>query len=222
MRTDTAHAVWNARWSDEAGRADWLIPDPEVVSIAQELRGKGARRALDLGCGIGRHALLFARTGFDVTAIDLAGEGVAELRRRAASEGLAVTAGQAPMTVLPYDDGAFDYVLSFNVIYHGDEAIVLRTFSEVRRVLARGGTFQGTMLSKRNAGYGIGAEVAPNTFTREPNSDDPDESDKGHPHFYCNAAELIALLDGFEVKSLRDIEQKKPGAWHWHVVAEKL
>lgn len=32
----------------------------------------------------------------------------------------------------------------------------------------------------------------------------------------------IFAADGFEVKSLRDVEQKKPRAWHWHVVAEKL
>ena len=35
-------------------------------------------------------------------------------------------------------------------------------------ILKPGGIFQGTMLSKRNAGFGLGAEVAPDTFVREP------------------------------------------------------
>ena len=87
-------------------------------------------------------------------------------------------------------------------------------------MLKPGGTFQGTMLSKRNAGFGIGTEVAPNTFVREAD-EDGDDSDKAHPHFYCNAAELVELLAGFELVGLRDIEQKKAGAWHWQFVAER-
>ena len=34
---------------------------------------------------------------------------------------------------------------------------------------------------------------------------DGDDADKAHPHFYCNAAELVELLAGFELKSLIDI-----------------
>lgn len=221
MKTDTAHRAWDLRWGTAEGRADWLVPEPDVLALAEELADRGGLvTALDLGCGVGRHALLFARTGFDTTAVDLAEAGLAEVRRSAEEEGLSLKTEVAAMTALPFADGAFDYVLAFNVLYHGDPGIVRTAIGEIRRVLKPGGVFQGTMLSKRNEGFGVGTEVAPDTFIRD--SGDPDDSDKVHPHFYCNAAELVALFAGFELRSLRDAVHRKPGSWHWHLVADRL
>ncbi|HET7717740.1 MAG TPA: class I SAM-dependent methyltransferase, partial [Bauldia sp.] len=193
MKTDTAHRAWDEKWATEEGRAGYTSAEPDVIETATELSARlGSVRALDLGCGVGRHALLFARLGFEVSAVDLAEAGLAELRRAAAAEDLEIDARVAPMTELPFADGAFDYVLSFNVLCHGDREIVRTAIGEIRRVLRQGGVFQGTMLSKRNAGFGIGTEVAPDTFVREPGHD-MDEEDKAHPHFYCDAAGLVAL-----------------------------
>jgi SAM-dependent methyltransferase len=221
MRTDTAHQTWDVRWGTSEGRAEWLTPDPEVREVAERLADRSpVVKALDLGCGIGRHALLLAALGFDTTAVDMAEQGLAEVRRAAEAEGLSVATRAAPMTELPFVDGAFDYVLAFNVLYHGDGSVVRTAFGEIGRVLKPGGTFQATMLSKRNAGFGLGTEISPNTFVRE--AGEGDDSDKAHPHFYCNAAELVALLAGFELVSLRDIAQKSPGHMHWQFVAERL
>lgn len=221
MKTDTAHRAWDVKWSSVEGRADWLAAEPDVVDVASELsRRLGPVRALDLGCGVGRHALLFARLGFETSALDLAEAGIAEVRKSAADEGLEIDARVAPMTELPFADDSLDYVLSFNVLYHGDPEVVRTAIAEIRRVLKPGGLFQGTMLSKRNAGFGLGTEVAHDTFVRHA-GDDMDDSDKVHPHFYCNAAGLVALYDGFELLSLRDEVHAKPGSWHWHMVAER-
>jgi len=215
-RTDTAHLAWDKRWQSEAGRADWIRPEADVTALIEELRQSGPVRALDLGCGVGRHALAFAAAGFDTHAVDMAGAGLAELDKSARAAGLTVSTQQAAMTELPFEDDSFDYVLSFNVIYHGDPGIVRRSISEIARVLKPGGVYQGTMLSKRNGNFGIGTEVAPDTFVRE------GDDDKDHPHFYCNAAELVALFDGFELRSLVDKVHSKPGSWHWHTVADRL
>jgi SAM-dependent methyltransferase len=221
MKTDTAHRAWDVKWATAEGRADWIAAEPDVMDTAGELASRlGHVRALDLGCGVGRHALLFARLGFDVSAVDLAEAGLAEVRRNAESEGLTIDARPAPMTELPFADSEFDYVLSFNVLYHGDPEIVRTAIGEIRRVLKPGGIFQGTMLSKRNAGFGLGTEVAPDTFIRDA-GDEMDDSDKVHPHFYCDAAGLVSLYDGFELFSLRDQVHTKPGSWHWHLVAER-
>lgn len=42
----------------------------EVKSIIKILKLKKGQSILDLGCGIGRHSLLFAKAGFNVTALD--------------------------------------------------------------------------------------------------------------------------------------------------------
>lgn len=70
------------------------------------------------------------------------------------------------------------------------------------------------MLSKRNINYRIGREIAPNTLVGG------DTSDKIHPHYYCNALELVRLFEGFELLSLVDREHQHSGSYHWHMVAE--
>lgn len=215
-RTDTAHRKWNETWQSAEGRLAWSRPEDDVVECAEALHAAGARRALDLGCGIGRHALALARMGFEVDALDGSRSGLSELAQAAAEEGLDVRTHHGLMTKLPFDDASFDYLLTFNVIYHGDPDIVAGALAEIRRVVRPGGTLQLTMLSKRNVFCGQGREVAPDTYIIPEAADD-----KVHPHFYCNAAELVALLAGFEIRSLFDSEHK-PGHWHWHAVAERL
>ena len=88
--SQTAVEAWDKRWATSEGRADWLEPHPAVVAILPELRARGAKRVLDLGCGVGRHALLLAEHGFDVEAIDGSPAGLAVMRERAAARGLPV------------------------------------------------------------------------------------------------------------------------------------
>lgn len=215
-QTETAYRAWNDQWQSEQGRADWLQLDPDVAAAVPRLRARGARSALDLGCGVGRHACFLAGAGFEVEAMDASTAGLDHAARQARDLGLDVTFRDGLMTELPYADASFDYVLSFNVIYHGDGSVVARAVSEIHRVLKPGGLFHGTLLSKRNGKYGLGKEIAPGTFVI-----DGAEGDKGHPHFYCNAAEVVKLLEDFELLSLFDREHEKPGTWHWHLLAER-
>ena len=55
--------------------------------------------------------------------------------------------------------------------------------------------YQGTMLPTRNINYGRGRTFAPATF--------------------------VALYAGFELLSLKQQLQRKPGSWHWHIIAER-
>jgi SAM-dependent methyltransferase len=213
--TATAHLTWDERWKSADGRAEWLDPEPFVMDFAGAVSDPGRKRALDLGCGVGRHTLFLAAHGFETYAIDGSDAGIAHLTEQASRRALAVQASVGMMTALPYPDGYFDYVLSFNVIYHGDPVVVGATVAEIRRVLKPGGAYQGTMLSKRHRKFGLGREIAANTFVID------GDGDKDHPHLYCNASDLITLFDGFEITSLVDQEHRKPGDWHWYVIAQR-
>ncbi|KUP95068.1 class I SAM-dependent methyltransferase [Tritonibacter horizontis] len=214
MKTDTADQHWNDEWAAIAPESKWRIPEADVTRWAATL-APGAR-VLDLGAGVGRHALYLAEQGFEVTALDAAAEGLAAIR--AAGK---VSTVEARMDDLPFETGAFDHVLSWNVIYHGDEDVLLRTIAEIRRVLRPGGSYLGTMLSKRRLPHEQakypGREISRNAWV----FDAPD-TDKIHPHYFCSAAELLALFSGFECLWLEDREHQTPGSWHWHLKMERL
>lgn len=210
----TAVEAWDEQWATPEGRADWLEPHPAVAALLPVLRERGARRVLDLGCGVGRHALFFAEQGFAVEAIDGAAAGLDFARREAASRGLRLGLRQADADALPFADESFDYVLSWNVIFHGTLGDVGRRLAEIWRILKPGGLYQGTMLSKRDGQFGCGRKVAPDTFIRG-------SGPKAHPHYYCDLAGLAALYAGFELLSLSHEEQRRPGSWHWHILTER-
>lgn len=65
------------------------------LPLWEELAGEGGGAVLELGCGCGRVALRLARDGHEVTGIDSDPAHVEELRRRAAREGLELTAEHA-------------------------------------------------------------------------------------------------------------------------------
>lgn len=214
-KSDTADQHWNAQWAGIKAGSKWLSPEEDVMAWAAAL-APGAR-ILDLGAGVGRHALWLAEQGFAVTALDAAPEGLAEIDKAGGAETVL-----ARMDALPFEEASFDHVLSWNVIYHGDEDVLLRTIGEIRRVLRPGGTFLGTMLSKRRLAHDRasdpGREISRNTWVFD---GDP-SSDKIHPHYFCNAAELLSLFQGFEASWLEDRPHEKPGSYHWHLIMERL
>ena len=99
---------------------------------AQFARG---RRVLDAGCGTAYGSDLLATAGAaEVVGIDVADHVLDSVRPRVAE---AVRLDVADVCQLPYDDGAFDLVVCFNVIEHLDYP--RRALDELTRVLAADG-----------------------------------------------------------------------------------
>ena len=211
----TAHHLWNELWGSEGGRSRWLDPEPMVRDVVPMLRERDVQAVLDVGCGPGRHAQFLAAEGFRCWGIDASPNGIAYAREAARRAGLDIDYREGPFLGLPFEDGAFGCVIAWNVIYHGDGDVVREALAGIRRVLRPGGLYVGTMLSKRSPSYGQGVEVRPNTFV-VPGSD----GDKAHPHFYCDAAELVELYDGFEVIELRERVHGSRNH-HWESVLER-
>ena len=102
-------------WS-EAEKEIWLDPSEESYYYCNKWKKAGKRSVLDLGCGLGRHSLLFARNGFKVTAVDISSYGVEFLRGQEKAEGLNIRSLVSDMVSLPFRDNSFDCIFSYLVI----------------------------------------------------------------------------------------------------------
>jgi SAM-dependent methyltransferase len=206
---------WDRVWATGQRPARWSEPDPWVCRVARQVRSRGGARVLDLGCGIGRHTLMLAGAGFEAYGLDSSTAGIARTRGDAAAMGVPAQLLVADFTRLPYRSGVFDYVLAWNVVYHGDAGVAAAAVTEVARVLRPGGVYQATMLSKRNALYGAGQQISRDTYVLP---DGPD--DKAHPHLYSDHGDVLRLHRGFHLLTAVEQEQAGAGDWHWHLLFE--
>src|SRR5437764_12747710 len=76
------------------------------------------RHILDVGTGTGRAALLFARGGATVTAIDASEPMLGVARRRAAEQGVQVQFQIGDAHTLDFKDRAFDVTVCLRVLMH--------------------------------------------------------------------------------------------------------
>lgn len=99
-------------------------------------------RLVDLGCGAGRHALRFARRGFDVLAIDLALPMLQTVQRKACDDDVRLLTMQANLCRLEaIPDGTFEVALSMfsTVGMIRGRAARRKALAEACRILRPGG-----------------------------------------------------------------------------------
>ena len=203
--------AWNQAWQTDEGRAEWLTPEPFVASCIQALRDAGVRRVLDLGFGVGRHALLLAQAGFEVSGIDASANGRAYAEAWAEKSSVALRLTTGDMTTLPYVDGEFDAILTWNVIYHGTFDVIEQTVAEITRCLQPRGHLICSLISHQHHMFGQGVEIEPRTFVI------PGGGEKEHPHHYANRADIDKLFTGYTILHIEDATQKKASDYHWHL-----
>jgi SAM-dependent methyltransferase len=107
----------------------------ETLCEAVDLRA--GEKVLDLAAGNGNASLAAARRYAEVTSTDYVPEFLEQALRRAQADGLSLTTRVADVEALPFEDGAFDVVLStFGVMFAPHQE---RTAVEMLRVVRPGG-----------------------------------------------------------------------------------
>jgi len=116
--------------------ADYLDHETWIRPAFERLGDVSGLRVLDFGCGHAMAAVVLARRGARVTAFDLSGGYLAEARRRAEANHVAINFVQADGERLPFADHSFDRVWGNAILHHLDLSVAA---PELRRVLRPGG-----------------------------------------------------------------------------------
>ncbi len=198
--------LWDRYWSDPAEHDWWLRPAPEVLDLIASLSPDSHPSVLDLGCGLGRHAVAFAAKGFEVAATDVSSRAVESLREWAGRLDLPVATCVCEMLAQPFPRGSFDVVLSYNVLYHGSREAFAAAIRHVRSLLRPTGLFFFTCPTRRDGKYGFGECVAPHTWASS-KSVTP-----GDIHYFADEADLDEMVAGagFAIRSMEMDE----GTWN--------
>ena len=112
VETDALTARTKATW--EAGDFGKIAKSyaPGAVEFIARLNFQPKERVLDVACGTGNLAIPAARTGAQVTGIDIAPNLVEQAQAWARAEGLTVTFEEGNAEQMPYPDAAFDDVVT--------------------------------------------------------------------------------------------------------------
>lgn len=189
-------------------------PHPNVKKIGKMFLKKGFQKILDLGCGTGRHLVMFSKMGFEVFGFDVSEFAIQLANKWLNKENLKANLLISSMIErFPYDDNFFDAIVSTNVIHHNRKKEILYTISEIIRVLKSGGLLFITVpildsepeLMEDNM-----EKVEDGTFI--PLSG----LDKDIPHHFFNKEEIYNVFKAFEILSLK-IDKTK----HWAILGKK-
>jgi SAM-dependent methyltransferase len=149
----------NNDWYEHSFGEDYLIvyrhrdsaqAQREVEAMMGWMELPPGASVLDVGCGMGRHAMALRDLGYAVTGLDLSEVLLAHARRN--DPGRSIRWVRGDMRKLPFEDKSFDAVVnwftSFGYFFEDEENA--RVLAEIGRVLAPGGKF---LIDFLNAAY---------------------------------------------------------------------
>ena len=206
--------AWEEIWKKEEEHALWLEPDPFVIALVPLFHKEGIVKILDIGFGLGRHAILLTNERFDVYGIETSLTGLEYAIKWSKKEEMALKLIIGEMAHLPFNDSSFDLIVTWNVLYHGTTNYIQKTIKEIERCLRMDGYLLCTLISTKHTKYDLGEEIERNTFVIA------EENEKSHPHHYFSLKEIDEFFHEFILLKCVDLEQYNAGCFHWHVLAK--
>jgi len=121
---------WDRKYSEKVPPGE-ISPDP---FLAASLPGMAKGRALDLACGFGDNAIVMARAGFEVTAVDISSVALERAKGRALKAGVHVDFVLSDVEDFDFGERVYDLISGFYFLNRS-------VFPKVKRGLRPGGIF---------------------------------------------------------------------------------
>ena len=215
---------WNWQILDENEKKIWLEPSIPSFYLIERWKKLKKKNFLDLGCGLGRHTVLFSANKYKTYGFDLSSDGINKTRKYLEQENLKASLKVGDMLTLPYHDEMFDCILCYNVISHTDTQGVKKIIKELERVLKDNGEIYLTLCSKNTWGFKQADWPMVDENTRIRMDDGPE---KGIPHFYADYDLIKELFHNFEIIFVNEIKDyyekngKTNTSSHYHLLLKK-
>lgn len=139
---------WDWKILKESEEEIWKNPSIESYYLLNRWKSQEKENFLDLGCGLGRHSILFGKNDFKVSCFDISEEAVKRTKEWAKKENLEFDYKVGDMLKLPYENEQFDCIYCRNVISHTDTEGMKQVIKELDRVMKKDGECYLTLGSK--------------------------------------------------------------------------
>lgn len=152
-----AAATWNSIYTAEGDSLAY--PAEGVIRIFKGSfpklhmpKPQAGNSILDVGCGDGRHLLLFHALGMRISAVEITDEITTRLQQRMKSLDVPADIRTGHVANLPFDDEKFDYLLTWNSCYYMSlsDTDFQNHVSEMARTLSSDGWIVGSIPKKNN------------------------------------------------------------------------
>lgn len=175
-----------AKWDERYLRGEHSTKEPSPL-LRTAIASLKPGRALDIACGVGRHAIFLAEHGWHVTAVDSSRVGIEILQQRAREAGLTVEARVVDLESGEFhiEPGTYDLVCVFYYLQRD-------LFSPIRVGVKRGGT--------------VVAAIHLN--------DGREDAKPANPAFLLEPGELKQLFADWEITYYREGESDEGGHHH--------
>ena len=215
---------WNWNIVDDDKNSIWRNPSIESYYLLNRWTSQGKKDFLDLGCGLGRHSILFGKNGFNVSCTDISEDAVNKTKQWAEEENLKFKYFVGDMLDLPYKDGEFDCILCRNVISHTDTEGMKIIVDKLYKMLRNSGECYLTLGSKDTWGFKQTdwPLIDPNTRLRM--EEGPEYK---IPHFFADYDLIKELFKNFEIVRIFQVVTYHEGgdktypSYHYHLLIRK-
>lgn len=189
-------------WDERYGRGDYSSAEPSQL-LRRVVPALKPGRALDLACGVGRHAIFLAGLGWQVTAVDSSRTGVEIMMQRAAGSGVTITS-RIDAHIADLEQGEFSIAAESYDLICDFYYLQRNLFPQLRAGLKPGGIFVAAIHLV---------------------SDNPEEETR-NPTFLMEPGELRAEFRGWEITHYHETQMNDddPGKHHYRsaeIIAKK-